>query len=178
MAQKRIMKELIHLCANPSLDYSIELVDDTDLFLLRAVITGPKDSPYEGGIFPLSIHLPPNYPFSAPKVGYMVKVHHPSINCNGTVCNYMLSNHWSPSCTLEFLLLELRKDLEDVQTEGPMVPEIAHVYRTNYSLFWNTELSSLSSLASPRIDTLLSLPHLCHTLERDKISDCLACPPQ
>ncbi|KAF9374962.1 hypothetical protein CPC16_000982 [Podila verticillata] len=143
------MKELIHLRASPSLDYSIELVDETDLFLLRAVITGPKDSPYEGGIFPLSIHLPPNYPFCAPKVGYMLKVYHPSINSVGTVCNYILSNHWSPSYTLEFLLLELRKDLEDVQTEGPMVPGIAHVYRTNYGLFWNTAKEWMQLFASP-----------------------------
>lgn len=142
------MKELIHLRANPSADYSIKLVDDTDLFILRAIITGPKGSPYERGIFPLSIHFPPTYPFQPPKVRYMVRIYHPSINSNGTVCNFML-NHWSPAYMFEKLLQELRKDLEHISPDGPMVPEIAHVYQTNYALFWKTAWEWTQLFASP-----------------------------
>lgn len=142
------MKELTHLRANPSPDYSIELVDDTDLFLLRAIITGPKGSPYDGGIFPLSVRLPSKYPFHPPKVGYMVKVYHPSINSNGTICNLMLYQ-WSPAYTLVKLLQELRRDLEYIYPEEPMFPEAAHIYKTNYALFRNTAWEWTQLFASP-----------------------------
>lgn len=143
------MKEWTHLRANPSPDYCIEPVNDTDMFLWRAIITGPKGSPYEGGIFPLSIRIPKEYPFHSPKVRYLVNVYNPAINCNGTVCHFMLRDHWKPSYLLEKLVQELRRDLEHVQEDEPMVPEIAHVYKTNRALFWKTAREWTQLFASP-----------------------------
>ncbi|KAF9382556.1 hypothetical protein CPB97_007088 [Podila verticillata] len=85
MTQKRLMKEWTHLRVNPSPDYCIKPVDDADMFSLARHRYRPESSPCEGGIFPLSILFPKDYPFRSPKVTYLVNVYNPAINCNGTV---------------------------------------------------------------------------------------------
>jgi ubiquitin-protein ligase len=71
-----------------------------DLPSLQATIMGPADSPFSGGVFFVSIHFPPDYPFKPPKVSFQTKVYHPNVNSQGSICLDILKEQWSPALTI------------------------------------------------------------------------------
>ncbi len=106
-------------------------VDESNLYLWEGTILGPKDSPYEGGVFSLLITFPTNYPFKAPTVTFKTKVFHPNINAQGGICLDILKDQWSPSLTISKVLLSISSLLTDANPKDPLVPEIARLYVEN-----------------------------------------------
>ncbi|KAI5423861.1 E2 SUMO-conjugating protein ubc9, variant 2 [Lathyrus oleraceus] len=103
MASKRILKELKDLQKDPPTSCSAGPVAE-DMFHWQATIMGPPDSPYAGGVFLVTIHFPPDYPFKPPKVAFRTKVFHPNINSNGSICLDILKEQWSPALTISKVL--------------------------------------------------------------------------
>jgi ubiquitin-conjugating enzyme E2 D/E len=130
MATKRIQKELADLTKDPPASCSAGPVGE-DLFHWQATLMGPQDSPYQGGVFLVQIYFPPDYPFRPPKVQFQTKVYHPNINNNGSICLDILKEQWSPALTIAKVLLSICSLLTDPNPDDPLVPEIAHVYKTD-----------------------------------------------
>ncbi|OXV11680.1 hypothetical protein Egran_00558 [Elaphomyces granulatus] len=158
MALKRINKELADLGRDPPSSCSAGPIGD-DLFHWQATIMGPGDSPYSGGVFFLAIHFPTDYPFKPPKVNFTTRIYHPNINSNGSICLDILRDQWSPALTISKgewdnahcmpqnkytlarkfaqltmvsqVLLSICSMLTDPNPDDPLVPEIAHVYKTD-----------------------------------------------
>ena len=106
-----------------------------DIFHWKAVLMGPSDSPFEGGVFHLNIHFPSDYPFKPPKVTFITKIYHPNINSNGIICLDILKNQWSPALTISKVLLIISSLIDDPNPDDPLVPEIANLCKSNMEAY-------------------------------------------
>ncbi|KAK7799884.1 hypothetical protein U0070_011643, partial [Myodes glareolus] len=122
-ALKRIHKELNDLAQDPPAQCLAGPVRD-DMFHWQATIMGPNDSPYQGGVFFLTIHFPTDYPFKPPKVTFTTRICHPNINSNGSICLDILRSQWSPTLFQKYFC-------PSVLCYDPLVPEIAQIYKTD-----------------------------------------------
>ncbi|XP_053112195.1 ubiquitin-conjugating enzyme E2 D3 isoform X2 [Hemicordylus capensis] len=125
-----IRGELSDLARDPPAQCSAGPVGD-DMFHWQATIMGPNDSPYQGGVFFLTIHFPTDYPFKPPKVAFTTRIYHPNINSNGSICLDILRSQWSPALTISKVLLSICSLLCDPNPDDPLVPEIARIYKTD-----------------------------------------------
>jgi len=130
-ALKRIQKELIDLGKDPPANCSAGPLDEKDQYHWQATIMGPDDSPYAGGVFFLNIHFPTDYPFKPAKINFTTRIYHPNINSNGSICLDILKDQWSPALTISKVLLSISSLLTDANPDDPLVPEIAHIYKTD-----------------------------------------------
>ncbi|XP_044476982.1 ubiquitin-conjugating enzyme E2-17 kDa-like [Mangifera indica] len=140
MARNRILKELMDLQNDPPTGCSAGQVDE-DMLHWRAIIMGPPNSPYAGGVFRATIHFPRDYPLGPPKVAFRTKVFHPNINSNGSIFLDILRKQWSPAFTMSSVLLSIYSLLTEPNPDNPLVPEIADTYRTDRSKYETTARS-------------------------------------
>eukprot|EP00094_Tigriopus_californicus_P014201 TCALIF_13756-PA protein Name:"Similar to eff Ubiquitin-conjugating enzyme E2-17 kDa (Drosophila melanogaster)" AED:0.15 eAED:0.26 QI:0/0.4/0.5/0.66/0.6/0.33/6/652/262 len=122
--------ELQDLGRDPPAQCSAGPVGD-DLFHWQATIMGPPESPFQGGVFFLTIHFPTDYPFKPPKVAFTTRIYHPNINSNGSICLDILRSQWSPALTISKVLLSICSLLCDPNPDDPLVPEIARIFKTD-----------------------------------------------
>ena len=135
MAYKRIVKELKDLEKDPPTNCSAGPIKNEDMFEWAATIMGPSDSPYQGGVFFLTIKFPSDYPFKPPKVTFNTRIYHPNINANGSICLDILKDQWSPALTISKVLLSISSLLTDPNPDDPFVPDIANIYKTDRKLY-------------------------------------------
>lgn len=131
---KRLKKELKIVVTDPSENISASPVDN-DMTKWEAIIIGPKGTPYEDGIFKLSIDFPDDYPFVPPNIRFVTQIYHPNIDSNGKICMDVLKQRWSPVQNTNSILLSVCSLLSDPNPDDPLVPEIAHLFQTNRQLF-------------------------------------------
>lgn len=154
MAVHRIKKELKDIKENPPIICNAKLEDD-DLYHWNACLTGPTETPYDGGIFNLDIRFPLDYPFSPPKILFTTKIYHPNINENGNICLDILKDNWSPVLTISKIILSISSLLSDPNPDDPLVSEIAQLYRDDYDKWFATALSYTNKWAKIDIDMII-----------------------
>lgn len=111
MASDRINKELNDMSRNPVNNLYV-VVKEEDIFALTGIISGPENSPYQGGVFFISIDLTMNYPFEPPHIKFLTKVFHPNICIHGKISMKIISNYWNPLFTIRRVLQEIMGLLE------------------------------------------------------------------
>ena len=137
-ALKRIQKELTEFNKEEPEGFTAGPVDDSDMFKWEASLTGPENSPYEGGTFQLTIEFPKDFPFKPPKVEFITKVYHPNVKSTGTICLDILKDAWSPDISVSKILLAIQNLLINPNIDHPLEAEIAKQYTDNKAKFDET----------------------------------------
>lgn len=83
-----------------------------NLHFWRALIEGPSDSPFAGGVFALNVLLPSDYPFSAPKVTFETPIYHCNVSDSGKICLNILQEGWNPAHSI----LKCLEAIQDMMT--------------------------------------------------------------
>jgi ubiquitin-conjugating enzyme E2 Z len=93
------------------------VVDDKDFRNIRALLTGPEGTPYEGGFFSFKITVPYDYPSNPPHMELLTtdsgRVRfNPNLYANGKVCLSILNTwhgpSWSPAQSISSVLLSVQ----------------------------------------------------------------------
>ena len=116
---QRIIKETQKLKKDPISGISAEPFSDNPRYF-NVIITGPKDSPYDGGKFHLQLDLPEEYPMVPPKCIFMTKIYHPNIDFLGRICLDILKKNWSPALQIRAVLLSIQSLLNEPNTADPL----------------------------------------------------------
>lgn len=115
----RIVKETQKLNQEPIVGIYAEPQKDNPRYF-NVMIAGPKDSPYEGGLFKLQLYLPEEYPMVPPKLLFMTKIYHPNIDFLGRICLDILKSNWSPALQIRSVLLCIQILLSEPNTADPL----------------------------------------------------------
>lgn len=137
--QQRVQKEIRNILKDVASGVTVELKDASSLKHMIGSLMGPKDTPYEGGIFFVDIELDDQYPFVPPKMKFITKVWHPNISsASGAICLDILKDQWSPALTIKTALLSLQALLSTPEPNDPQDAVVAKQYLTDKKAFDRT----------------------------------------
>lgn len=117
----RIASDVQELYRDPAPGICV-VQDEQDITKVHALITGPMDTPYEGGFFYFLVRFPTDYPSSCPCVKIMTTSgntvrFNPNLYKNGKVCLSILGTWsgpgWSPVLSLTSVLVSIQSLLNE-----------------------------------------------------------------
>ena len=143
------------LATDPGPGISAWAVNDENMMHLQAQIQGPQGSPYQGGLYSLTIDIPDRYPFEPPRVRFTTPIYHPNIDSDGRICLDTLKmqphGSWSPSVNINTLLLTIRVLMSNPNPDDGLVPDITEEYRRDVALWKRKALEHTRLNAVPEI---------------------------
>ena len=129
MSLQRLRKEYEQMKNDYTPNLSAAPVDD-NLYQWEAIILGPTETPYEGGIFKLNISVLQDYPFKPPIVTFKTKIYHPNINSEGSICLDIFkdSTKWAATNTISTVIRSIILLLDTPNELSPWNKEANELY--------------------------------------------------
>lgn len=148
-AIKKLMREYKDINEKGDLPFTVGLVNDENIFEWVAMIEGPEDSIYEGGLFQANLKFPKSYPNMPPKMKFITKMWHPNIYKDGNVCISILhppeidvtnametmDEKWRPVLGVREIILSVLSMLSSPNLESPANIDAAIQCRDNYKQY-------------------------------------------
>lgn len=115
---RRIINDLKHIKLEFDKQIFAEPLPD-NLLNWQAVILGPPDSIWDGGVFKLTMEFPKDYPIKPPLVKFVTTMFHPNIYTDGKICLDILDNKWVPMYDTAGILQSIQLLLLDPNPTSP-----------------------------------------------------------
>lgn len=137
--------------------------DEEDLTNVKVLIIGPKNTPYQNGLYLFNLDFPPSYPFEPPKVKFVTYGKHirfnPNLYVRGKVCLSILGTwsgpSWTSCCTLSTVLLSIQTLLN----EHPIQNEPGWENCKDSRSHQYNAIIEYGNVCVATIDTLLNIPY-------------------
>lgn len=123
-------------------------INDDNIYKWDVTLMGPKDSPYEGGIFKCKMEFPDNFPLYPPKFIFDTKIYHPNVYDDGKVCISILhppgddkwgyekaEERWRPVHSVNSIILSIISLLSAPNDESPANIDAGKDWRENPDIF-------------------------------------------
>jgi ubiquitin-conjugating enzyme E2 A len=133
----RLTKEIIKLKEEEI--EGVEIITTDNINLLKAVMEGPPDTPYEEFKYNLELKFGDSYPMKPPSVKFISPIYHPNVYRDGKICVDILQNEWTPAQNIRTVLLSIRSLLMDPNPRSPANRDAANMYVKNKELY-NTKV--------------------------------------
>ena len=129
---RRCINDLANIAKNdiPEIILKVEL-DDYMYKIHYVYLCGPKDTPFEKGVFKVAVKMSTDYPYKPPNIRFETKVYHPNIASDGEICIDILKDKWSSALRLTTIFLSLSSLLANPNPQDPLMLEIANEYINN-----------------------------------------------
>ncbi|XP_049273526.1 ubiquitin-conjugating enzyme E2 D4-like [Rhipicephalus sanguineus] len=134
-AQRRLNEELADLVRDPPPGCSAYPASRDYPFKWRAVIAGPKNTPFEGGTFSIDVTFPQDYPNHPPKIKFTTKIYHPNVSEDGDIGLDIIRSKWSPGVTVESVLLAIVDLMKTPDMNCVLHRKAAQHYKEDYQLY-------------------------------------------
>ena len=116
-------------------------LEQENFYKWRVTMVGPKNTPYEGGLFTISITFPEDYPNHGPEFKFQNKIYHLNVDCEndfGHICINSI-NEWKgtgkvtgrPIYTVKQALFDIFCLFFKQGIDSPYSDEMAAKYRDN-----------------------------------------------
>ena len=133
-ASKRLKKELINLQKSAGTgdddDVYLRPASPTNIMKWNALIKGPADTPYYGGIYALKILCLTDYPLTPPTITFKTKVFHPNVHfTTGAICLDILKKEWSPAWSLQAACRAVLSLLTEPAADSPLNCDAGNMIR-------------------------------------------------
>ena len=165
--EKRLLYEWSQIQQESTENITAGPMSEDNITIWEATIHGPKDTPYEGGVFHIYITFPEEYPFSPMKLQFKTPIYHPNISRYGDVCLDILKDAWTPILNVSKVLLSVCSLLSDPNPNDPLEKMIAKQYIENRKKYIRMAKNHTYTYAIEKVNNFLSSSIISKTNEND-----------
>ena len=110
---------------------------ELNLFMWNAKIPGKKKTPFEDGLYSVTLKFPKDYPQQPPTAIFTPPIFHANVYEDGEVCLSLLNieKDWKPSISVNTILKSLQNFLDDPNAEDPANSEAFSLFKHSQEMY-------------------------------------------